>query len=803
MHRMIIILAGAFSASGLLLVDSAVKGTALLALAAVAAMLLRRDSAATRHLVWLLAIVALLALPLLSAALPQWRVLPDWAGILRQTPAAIPSTVNGSVTDAMDLASNTEPVEVEPSSTNTIQPAAVLPDSRPAPLTPQARPEPAAWSASWINLLPLVWGVGFLALILRLMAARWMLWSTERQGTVICSARQRAREQSPSESCDSIRTAFDAACSQLRITRPVTLLIHPGDAIPVVWGILRSRLLLPAAARHWSGEQLRSVLLHELAHVRRRDTMTQLLTQIVCALQWFNPLVWFAAWRLGVERERACDDLVLASGVRPSAYARHLLDVATALTPAPWTQACGLAMARPSSLEGRLVAVLSKNLSRRGVPASLAAVALAIGAGLAVPLAMLGAADEKKPDSTAATSEVKTAPVPADDAKPKTTVDDLLEKFSNAATFWEQGEVARKLIDTGDTTIIGRIEKRLDTPDRRKRCNAALVLAGLADKRGLAIIIGELEDTRPRPTNLKRSDGKPDPEGQIRDDRYYAALLLGELKNKEALPALIEATKDESVSGRAATSLGEIGDHSAIPALRKMATDFPAQRLWADYGLAALGEQEGFDHLSELARTEEAWTERRHAVEALAKIGDPKAVPVLVKALKDKHANVRVSAAIALGKIGDPAALPALTAALSDTEATEVNAPTTVKSEAQKAIDAIKKNPRAEKPDGAAPATAAPMPKHESAQGLFKIWQQGARTDGKIPGGALRSLAGAVESFIKLNPTNEKVPQLTELQKRIDISHDWSQADVVNLLDDLTAIHPTLPDWGHPPGRRG
>src|SRR6185436_13832163 len=131
-------------------------------------------------------------------------------------------------------------------------------------------------------------------------------------------------------------------------------------------------------------------------------------------------------------------------------------------------------------------------------------VALAIGVGLAVPLAMLGAADEKQPESTATTSEVKTATAPADDRKPDSTIDDLLEKFSNAATFWEQAEVARKLIATGDTTIIGRIEKYLDTADRRKRCNAALVLAGLADKRGLAVIIGELEDTRPRPTNLKR-----------------------------------------------------------------------------------------------------------------------------------------------------------------------------------------------------------------------------------------------------------------------------------------------------------
>ena len=81
MNRTILTVAGVFSASSLLLVDSAVKGTALLVLAAVAAMILRRDSAATRHLVWLLAMVAMLVVPVLSAMLPQWRVLPEWAGI--------------------------------------------------------------------------------------------------------------------------------------------------------------------------------------------------------------------------------------------------------------------------------------------------------------------------------------------------------------------------------------------------------------------------------------------------------------------------------------------------------------------------------------------------------------------------------------------------------------------------------------------------------------------------------------------------------------------------------------------------
>ncbi len=249
--------------------------------------------------------------------------------------------------------------------------------------------------------------------------------------------------------------------------------------------------------------------------------------------------------------------------------------------------------------------------------------------------------------------------------------------------------MARKLVALGDQKIIPRMEKYLAAADRQRRCNAALVLAGLGDRWGVAILIGELEDKEPRPTERKRSDARPDVEGQISQDRYYAALLLGQLGKKEAVPALMAATKDKSINYQAAISLGEIGDKSAIPALHQMAKEFPDERLWAGYGLAALGETEGFDILTDVALSDSRWTERRHAVEALGKIGNPKTVPTLTKALKDEHANVRVSAAMALGKIGDPSALPALTEALNDTETTPVNAPTTTANEARKAIDAI------------------------------------------------------------------------------------------------------------------
>src|SRR5688500_495750 len=251
MNRIILMVAGAFGATGLvLLVDSAVKGAALLLLAAAAAAVLRRDSAATRHLVWLAAIVAMLALPVLSAALPRWRVLPDWAR-LSPTPA-VSDTSPGSIArpaeGAVEVPMIAAHVDIDRQAEASYQPAAVaaLPEPPPALLPSQAIPEPTVRSRDWVNALPLVWTFGFSVLILRLSAARLMLWLYERRGTVVGPWQRPAKATR-----DPLVDALRAACLQLGIRRAVTMVVRPDETIPAVWGVLRPRLLLPASARRW------------------------------------------------------------------------------------------------------------------------------------------------------------------------------------------------------------------------------------------------------------------------------------------------------------------------------------------------------------------------------------------------------------------------------------------------------------------------------------------------------------------------------------------------------------------------
>ena len=244
--------------------------------------------------------------------------------------------------------------------------------------------------------------------------------------------------------------------------------------------------------------------------------------------------------------------------------------------------------------------------------------------------------------------------------------------------------------------VVDSIALYLDTTDRRRRCNAAYVLAAFGDERGTQILIREVEDTGTGDRDTREGAGihtgplshEGDLRRQVVADRYFAALLLGEFRSKAAVPALIAATRDSTINYRAAMSLGEIGDPSALPALREMIERFPEQKTWAGYALAALGDARGFDVLKD-ALSDQEWVRRREAIWALGKTLDPAAVPILLPLLRDEHANVRVAAAQELGKIGDPSALPPLRVALADHEVTQVNAPTTLAAEAQKAIDAI------------------------------------------------------------------------------------------------------------------
>ena len=132
------------------------------------------------------------------------------------------------------------------------------------------------------------------------------------------------------------------------------------------------------------------MLLHELAHIERRDCLTQTLASLTSAVYWIHPGAWWAARRLQVEREFACDDRVLGLGAGARDYAGHLLEIAYSLGGGR-TPALAVGMARRGQLEGRLLAVLDAARNRKAPSAPGRLVASVAALAVLLPLAALTA----------------------------------------------------------------------------------------------------------------------------------------------------------------------------------------------------------------------------------------------------------------------------------------------------------------------------------------------------------------------------------------------------------------------------
>lgn len=319
-----------------------VKATVLLLLAALVSAAMRRASASARHLVWHLTLVALVALPVLPRVLPEWRLpLPDSLSALRFTAVITPSTV-----------ASARPATAGATAPGAVRDAAPLGSVRPEPSGADAVGGAArVWERlGLVGVVSLIWALGTLAVLGWLLVG--YLW-----------LRRVARRSRFVHDGTWVRSVQEL-CGRLELRRPVTVLRSDAAVIPATCGLLWPALLLPASADHWPEAHRASVLCHELAHVKRFDCLTQFVAQLACALFWFHPGVWYAARRLLVERERACDDMVLALGTQPSDYASHLIDIARALTPARLSAPATVSMARPSHLEGRLLAVLDPRRRR-------------------------------------------------------------------------------------------------------------------------------------------------------------------------------------------------------------------------------------------------------------------------------------------------------------------------------------------------------------------------------------------------------------------------------------------------------
>ncbi|HEX8360515.1 MAG TPA: M56 family metallopeptidase [Longimicrobium sp.] len=494
------------------------KSSLVLGAAAIAARALRHGSAARRHLVWTLALGALLVLPLMSLGLPAWELA------FLQIP-----TLPAAVADAGGRVAAAEPARLGTGA-----------------------------------LLALLWALGVAAVLGR-MAAGWM------------GVRRLARGAVPVTDPEWTEAVAMLGAS-VGVRGPVRLLRGDGAAMPATWGVIVPTVLLPAEADEWTAERRRVVLLHELAHVARRDCLTQMLATLCCAAYWFHPGAWWAARRMRVEREEACDDRVLAAGARPSDYAGHLVEVARSFR-LPRPAGPALAMARGSHLQARVLAVLDARRDRRAVSRlGGVAVSAAVLAGL-LPLAVVAPTERTSVPAPVEQLAVLDGPVKRVEldgmhlevrmSPPPRVVVVRVEKPAPAAPVRAPAPVRQAPHRPAPARALAALIRASTDPQAEVRRTAIRALGRIRDDAVVTPLVRSLRD-------------------RDSDVRTLAARMLGELAS-----GVPEEGTTLAAATRRAPRLGEAAADRAAEALRVSLAD--ADPRVRDTALWALGEIGGSD----------------------------------------------------------------------------------------------------------------------------------------------------------------------------------------------------------------
>lgn len=401
------------------LLDVSAKASLLLAMIWLGAFFLRKRSAAAQHRWWTLGFVGSLLIPVVSLVAPTWT--PPLVPALLQVSKPAVNVSTESVPPAFevtDLDADTRlgrRFDAAMHKNETLGAPLLPPDENVPPVQKRERPKVSGVDAdgvasargwpsiafSWPGLLLFSWGAGVGVVVLRSVRQYWLL----NRMLARCAMLQ---ERDWSE-------LLDEASRMLGLRAKIALLENNEANSPVALGVWQPVVILPRDARNWDRERRRLVLLHELAHIARRDVLTQTLAGLGCALQWFNPLSWYGLSQMRKLREVACDDLVLSCGQPATGYADVLLDIARTYRHRTYANAVG--MARSKDVERRIMAILDKTRQHVSLSPTSARMLFAFAAAL---VCLVGTAQLRSqaggPDEKAITAaeEQKASDKPAD-----------------------------------------------------------------------------------------------------------------------------------------------------------------------------------------------------------------------------------------------------------------------------------------------------------------------------------------------------------------------------------------------------
>lgn len=623
------------------------KVTCVLLIALCATLAMQRASAGSRHLVWLTALGALLIVPVLAA----WKPLPLMPALDR-APAATPASAVATG---------------EPSVSLTVTPPTTM---SPVPGVPAAPSAGRSWSiGDVLRLLGIVWAVVAVVLLGWLARGAWQV----RRIVARAEPMLEPGWQAP---------LYEIA-DRLGLEDAPRLVRSEDVMMPFAAGVSRPTIVLPASSAEWSAERRTAVLIHELAHVKRRDLVGHTMGRIACAIYWFHPMVWSAARHLRAESERACDDLALAYGTRPSEYAEHLLDIVTCVRDHA-TPSVALAMAHRNEFEGRMLAILNPDLSRTGMGRLRSAALVGVLAVLALTVAAAGPARRAPatPSDDAALTSVDAAPevvlspvvkVPerAPQARPQVAKPEPAPR--PALTMAEAAKdpvLARQLDSMADVKIRALAKVLRTDPDASVRRVAAWGLQAFAEAEAsaTALVAALNSDTDPqvqetaawaladaRPNAAVRDAlGKAARQGADQKLQKTAVWALGSMEDDASMDVFVAALASPSADVRsmAAWAIGSAEPAKApvqlVAALQDQVTPVRRMVIWALYSI---------DDASTLPALEAAFAKetdaglRRDIVRAMGTKGDA-ATEALTRLVSSDNPEIRAAAVSALSGSG-------------------------------------------------------------------------------------------------------------------------------------------------------